>query len=41
MSASLNVRFADIVAKVTGDSGSAFEALLIGDFRLFRSSARN
>jgi hypothetical protein len=28
-------------AKLTGDSGSAFEALLIGDCRLFRSLAEN
>jgi hypothetical protein len=28
-------------AKLTGDSGSVFEALLIGDFRLFRSLAEN
>jgi hypothetical protein len=27
--------------KLTGDSGSAFEAPLIGDFRLFRSLAEN
>jgi hypothetical protein len=27
--------------KLTGDSGSAFEALLIGDSRLFRSLAEN
>jgi len=27
--------------KLTGDSGSAFEALLIGDGRLFRSLAEN
>jgi hypothetical protein len=28
-------------AKLTGDSGSAFEALLIGDCRLLRSLAEN
>jgi len=28
-------------AKLTDDSGSVFGALLIGDSRLFRSSARN
>jgi hypothetical protein len=28
-------------AKLTGDFGSAFEALLIGDCRLFRFSAKN
>jgi hypothetical protein len=28
-------------AKLTGDSGGAFEALLIGDCRLFRSLAEN
>src|ERR1700761_4210913 len=28
-------------AKLADDSGNAFEALLIGDCRLFRSSARN
>lgn len=28
-------------AKLTGDSGSAFEALLIGDCRLFRSLVEN
>jgi hypothetical protein len=28
-------------AKLTGDSGSVFEALLIGDCRLFRSLAEN
>src|SRR5436190_18377887 len=27
--------------KLTGDSGSAFEALLVGDCRLFRSLAEN
>jgi hypothetical protein len=27
--------------KLTGDSGGAFEALLIGDCRLFRSFAEN
>ena len=27
--------------KLTGDSGSAFEALLIGHYRLFRSLAEN
>jgi hypothetical protein len=27
--------------KLTGDSGSGFEALLIGDCRLFRSLAGN
>jgi hypothetical protein len=28
-------------AKLTGDSGSGFEATLIGDFRLFRCLAEN
>jgi len=28
-------------AKLTGDSGSGFEAALIGDCRLFRLSAEN
>jgi hypothetical protein len=28
-------------AKLTGDSGSGFEAALIGDYRLFRALAEN